>query len=88
VSVWEVRDWRSGRKTRGGEPEVEPEVGTVVPPDSVERFLGVRGGSGCAATFGGCATLGWSTRRGGSNSACASTRRRLSALNRKSCPHH
>ncbi len=44
MSVWEVRDWRSGRKTRGGEPvEVEPEVVTVVTPDSVERFLGVRG---------------------------------------------
>lgn len=42
--VWEVRDWRSGRKTRGGQPvEVEPEVVTVCTPDVVERFLGARG---------------------------------------------
>lgn len=44
VPVWEVSDWRSGRKTRGGEPvKVEPEVVTVATPDSVERFLGARG---------------------------------------------
>jgi len=44
VPVWEVSDWRSGRKTRGGAPvEVEPEIVTVVTPGSIERFLGVRG---------------------------------------------
>lgn len=44
VPVWELGDWRSGKKTRGGEPvEVEPEVVTVVTPNSVERFLGARG---------------------------------------------
>lgn len=44
VPVWELANWRGGRKTRGGEPvRVEPEVVTVVTPDEVERFIGARG---------------------------------------------